>query len=186
MPDIARLVPRAEIEKAKASNGGGHGAEAFAFPQEGTPYAYDRHVFLSPINVPCLQPPFGRISVVDLKTGKLVWSKALGTAKRAGPLGMESLLPIRMGVPNLGGSVATAGGLIFIGASQDRMLRAIDIGDGRELWRAQLPAIGAATPMTFISPKSGRQFVVIAAGGHPGLPGPTASALVAYALPAPP
>jgi len=97
---------------------------------------------------------------------------------------MSSLLPITMGVPTLGGSIVTAGGIIFIGASQDRNFRAFDVGDGRELWRAALPSIGAATPMTFVSKQTGRQYVLIAAGGHPGLGGPKTSALLAYALPA--
>jgi glucose dehydrogenase len=184
MPDIGRLIPRAQADRMQASKAGGH-ADAFAFPQLGTPYAMQRTVFLNPLGVPCLQPPFGRLSVIDLARGRVVWSKALGTAFRAGPLGLESHLPIRMGAPNLGGSINTAGGLVFIGAAQDRRFRAFDIGTGRELWRAELPSIGAATPMTYVSPRTGRQYVVIAAGGHPGLPGPTAaSTLSAYALPA--
>ena len=88
-----------------------------------------------------------------------------------------------MGVPNLGGSIATAGGLIFIGATQDRMFRAIDMGNGKELWSHALPHIAAATPMTYRSAKSGRQFVVIASGGHPGLPGPPGGSVFAFALP---
>jgi len=182
MPDVGWLIPRSEAANLKPSRSSAH-ADSFAYPQEGTPYAMRRMVFLNPLGVPCLQPPYGRISVIDLKTGSFLWSRVLGTAYRAGPLGFESRLPIPMGVPNLGGSIATAGGLIFIGAAQDRILRAIDIGNGKELWRYSLPSVGAATPMTYLSPKSGRQFVVIAAGGHPALPGPTDSFLLAFALP---
>lgn len=182
MPDIGRLIPRAQADRMQASKAGGH-ADAFAFPQLGTPFAMQRTVFLNPLGVPCVQPPFGRLSVIDLKTGRVVWTKALGTAYRAGPLGLESHLPIRMGAPNLGGSLTTAGGLVFIGAAQDRGFRAFDIGSGQELWHVDLPSIGAATPMTYVSPRTGRQYVVIAAGGHPGLPGPTGSSLLAYALP---
>ena len=134
-------------------------------------------------SLPCKQPPYGKLTAIDLKTGKVRWSKPLGTAVAAGPLGLESHLPFTMGAPNLGGSIATAGGVIFIGATQDRMFRAIDIGNGSELWRYSLPAVAAATPMTFRSAKSGRQFVVIAAGGHPALPGPTGSSIMAFALP---
>jgi glucose dehydrogenase len=186
MPDIGRLIPRAEADRMaqQYAKAGGH-ADAFAFPQKGTPYAMARTIFQNPIGVPCLQPPYGRLSVLDLKTGRLVWSKALGAAYHAGPFGMSSRLPIRMGVPTLGGSIATGGGVIFIGASQDRSFRAFDIGDGKELWRADLPSIGAATPMTFVSRSTGRQYVVIAAGGHPGLGGPKTAALMAYALPQP-
>jgi quinoprotein glucose dehydrogenase len=72
-----------------------------------------------------------------------------------------------MGVPNMGGSVTTRSGLTFIAASQDNFLRAYETGTGRELWRGRLPAGGQATPAMYRSPASGRQFVVIAAGGHP-------------------
>ena len=184
MADIGRLIPREEADRIAAEYAGSPDqADSFAFPQKGTPYAMDRTVFLNPLGVPCQQPPYGKLHAFDLKTGKVLWSKPLGTAEHAGPLGMGIGLPIPMGVPNLGGSVATAGGVVFIGASQDRKLRAIDIGNGKELWSHALPAIGAATPMTFRSAKSGRQFVVIAAGGHPGLPGPAGGSVVAFALP---
>jgi membrane-bound PQQ-dependent dehydrogenase (glucose/quinate/shikimate family) len=182
MPDIGRLIPREEADRIGRYSKGGR-ADAFAFPQQGTPYAMQRTIFQNPIGVPCLQPPYGRISVFNLKQGRLLWSRSLGTAYHAGPFNLSSWLPIRMGVPTLGGSIATAAGVIFIGASQDRMLRAYDVTTGEELWREALPSIGAATPMTYVSPKTGRQYVVIAAGGHPGLGGPVTSALMAYALP---
>ncbi|MDG2004150.1 MAG: membrane-bound PQQ-dependent dehydrogenase, glucose/quinate/shikimate family [Novosphingobium sp.] len=181
MADIGKMIPRAEVEAMKYADG--TTSESFAFIQEGTPFAIDRRVFLNPLGVPCQEPPYGRLTVIDLKTGKKRWSLPFGTAKHAGPMGLSSFLPIRMGSPNLGGSLATAGGLIFIGAAQDRQFRAIDIGNGRELWSTELPAIGGATPMTYRSAKTGKQYVVIAAGGHPGLPGPSGGSLMAYALP---
>ncbi len=184
MPDIGRLIPRVEADRmSERYSKSGSAADAFAFPQKGTPYAMQRTIFQNPIGVPCLQPPYGKISVVDLKTGKPAWSANLGSAYHAGPFGMSSLLPITMGVPTLGGSIVTAGGVIFIGASQDRELRAFDVGDGRELWHVALPSVAAATPMTFLSKATGRQYVLIAAGGHPGLGGAKTSALLAYALP---
>lgn len=183
MADIGHLIPREEADRMVAQYAKSGHASGFAFQQKGTPYAMDRNVFLNPLGVPCQQPPYGKLSVIDLKTGKLVWSKPLGTVKHAGPLGLSLGLPITMGVPNLGGSMATAGGLIFIGAAQDRMIRAIDIGNGKELWSHSLPAVAAATPMTFRSKKTGRQYVVIAAGGHPALPGPLNSSVLAFALP---
>jgi quinoprotein glucose dehydrogenase len=185
MPDIGQLIPRDEADRMSDRYAkSGSSADAFAFPQKGTPYAMQRTIFQNPIGVPCLQPPYGKLGVVDLKTGRPTWSRSLGSAFHAGPFGMSSLLPITMGVPTLGGSIVTAGGIIFIGASQDRSFRAFDVGDGRELWHAALPSVGAATPMTFISKATGRQYVLIAAGGHPGLGGPKTSALLAYALPA--
>lgn len=180
MADIGKMIPRAEADALEYAEG--TTSENFAFIQEGTPYAIDRNVFLNPLGVPCQEPPYGRLTVIDLKTGKKRWSLPLGTAKHAGPWGLSSYLPFRMGSPNLGGSLATAGGLIFIGAAQDRQFRAVDISNGRELWRTELPAIGGATPMTYRSAKTGKQYVVIAAGGHPALPGPAGSSVIAYAL----
>lgn len=176
--NFGRLIPR----KDAPANGGGGGGVAL-FEMLGTPYAFAQTPFMSPLGVPCQRPPFGTISVFDLQTRKLVWSKSLGTSAKSGPFGIATLLPIRMGVPDIGGSVATAGGVFFIGAAQDRRLRAFDIGTGRELWSAPLPAVAAATPMTYVSPKTGRQYVVIAAGGHYGIPGPPRGSVLAFALP---
>lgn len=177
--DLAQLAPRSQFERLSVS----HYERTMLFPQTGFPYGFRRSAFMSPLLVPCQQPPYGRLSVFDTKTRQLLWSRSLGTALHSGPLGIESHLPIRIGVPNVGGAIATAGGLVFIGATQDRFLRAYDIGNGRELWRAPLPAVGAATPMTYRSKRTGRQYVFIAAGGHPGIPGPVARKFVAYALP---
>lgn len=183
MADTGTLIPREKADQKMNAYGAGETSESFAFPQKGTPFAMDRQVFLGPLGVPCQQPPYGLLTVIDLTTGKQRWSEPLGNTARAGPMGLELGLPIQMGVPNLGGSIATAGGLIFIGATQDRMFRAIDMGNGKELWSHALPHIAAATPMTYRSAKSGRQFVVIASGGHPGLPGPPGGSVFAFALP---
>lgn len=177
--NFGRLVPREEVD---GQNFGGKEGEVI-FGQEGTPWAFAQSTFMSPLGVPCQKPPYGTISALDLKTRKLVWSKSFGTSARAGPFNLPTLLPIRMGVPNMGGSVVTAGGLTFIGAAQDRKLRAYDTATGRELWSFELPAIAAALPMSFVSPEDGRQYVVIASGGHYALPGPQAGAILAFALP---
>jgi len=177
--NFGRLIPRkAAGDKAF---GGQEGVATFAMT--GTPYIFAQTPFMSPLKVPCQRPPFGTIQALDLKTRKLLWSQSFGTAAKSGPFGIPTELPIRMGVPNMGGSVVTAGGLAFIGASQDRRLRAYDVETGRELWSAQLPSVAAATPMSFVSAKTGRQYVVIAAGGHYGLPGPPGGAVMAFALP---
>ncbi|MFN3817833.1 PQQ-binding-like beta-propeller repeat protein [Blastomonas sp.] len=178
--NLNRLAPRKAGETPKSGFEGG----VIMFPQAGTPYGFESFPFLSPIFAPCQQPPYGIISVFDIKTRKLLWSKPLGTAAGSGPLGMASHIPLRMGAPGFGGSVSTAGGLVFIAATQDRVLRAFDIGNGQEVWSAKLPAVGAAMPISYVSPKTGRQYVVIAAGGHFAVPGPHASAIMAYALPA--
>lgn len=179
LANMNRLAPRKAGETVKSGFEGG----VIMFPQAGTPYGFESYPFLSPIYAPCQKPPYGVISVFDIETRKLVWSKPLGTAEGSGPLGMASHIPLRMGAPNFGGSVATAGGLVFIAAGQDRRFRAFDIANGKEVWSARLPAVGAAMPISYVSPHSGRQYVVIAAGGHFAIPGPQESAIMAYALP---
>jgi quinoprotein glucose dehydrogenase len=160
-----------------------HGDVGGPVAQMGTPYAASIRPFLSPLIVPCTEPPYGRLSAVDLKSRRIVWSESFGTAEDSGPLAIGSHLPFRIGVPNIGGSVTTRSGVTFIGASQDRYLRAFETTTGRELWRQRLPAGGQATPMTYWSAPSGRQFVLIAAGGHGGLLAKEGDYVLAFALP---
>lgn len=164
------------VESGKDGVGGAH-------PQRNTPYGARSVPFLSPLGVPCQQPPYGMISGIALGERKVIWTKPFGTARQAGPMGIPSMLPIEMGVPNIGGSITTRGGLTFIGASQDQYFRAYETATGRLLWRSHLPAGGQATPMSYLSGKSGRQFVVIAAGGSAPLTTPTGDYIIAYALP---
>ena len=153
------------------------------YAQEGTPYGLLRDDgFLSPLLLPCTRPPYGRLSAVDLRSGKLIWTRVFGTARDLAPFGLTSLLRVSVGTPNLGGPVVTQSGLTFIGAAQDRYLRAFATTGGELLWQARLPAGGNATPMTYISPASGRQFVVIAAGGHDSIRSQPGDFIQAYAL----
>jgi quinoprotein glucose dehydrogenase len=154
------------------------------FPQEGTPYGLLRDDgFLSPLGLPCTRPPFGRLSAIDLKSGKLIWTQVFGTARDAAPFGLTSLLRIPVGTPNLGGPIVTRSGVTFIAAAQDRYLRAFETATGKLLWQVRLPAGGNATPMSYISPASGRQFLVIAAGGHDSILSKPGDLIQAYALP---
>jgi quinoprotein glucose dehydrogenase len=173
--DARGLKPHTGKESAKHMIG--------ALPQANTPYAADIGPFMGPLYTPCIKPPYGIFSAVDLTTGKLVWTRPIGTARDAGPLGIPLGLPITMGTPNLGGSVATRSGLVFIGATIDRTFRAIDARSGKELWSASLPGGGNATPLTYWSQSSQRQFVVIAAGGAALLGSKPSDAIAAYALP---
>jgi quinoprotein glucose dehydrogenase len=180
------LIPRAIADKMgiKPYQSGAHQTNiAGAGAQEGTPFAADVRPFFSFLYVPCNEPPYGMIAGVDLVSRKVIWSHPFGTARYSGPLGIPSLLPFTMGVPNQGGAVVTKSGLAFIGASQDSGFRAFDVTTGKEVWQARLPGGGNATPMTYLSPKSNRQFVVIAAGGFVYLGSRQSDAIVAYALP---
>jgi len=180
--NYTRLVPRSEAPNVKPSESGGiHVGEPV--PQIGTPFALFTAAFLSPLGIPCTEPPFGKIGVVDLESRKMVWERPLGTSRDSGPFDMSSHIPLEMGVPNTGGSMTTRAGLIFIGATQERAIRAFDIHSGKMLWWAPLPAGGHASPMTYISSKSGRQFVVIAAGGNAPLHSGVGDYVIAFALP---
>ncbi len=180
-----RLLPRAVADAMGLKPVPKPSFENVAGPvaQQGTPVAASIQPFLSPLVAPCTEPPYGLISAVDLNTRKLLWQKPFGTARDSGPLLLSTRLPIPMGVPNIGGSVITASGLAFIGATQEHMIRAYDAKTGRELWKGRLPAGGNATPVSYWSAKSGRQFVVIAAGGHGGILSGYSDQLIAFALP---
>ena len=146
----------------------GRGITDFEYTRmRGTPYIMRRRIILGPAGLPCTPPPWGALVAVSLATGGIAWNV---------PLGTMGGVP---GSPNLGGPIATAGGLVFIGATLDRKFRAFDVETGRELWTADLPAGARATPMTYEA--GGRQFVVIAAGG--GGPFGAGDAIIAFALP---
>ncbi len=128
--------------------------------------------------LPCQRPPWGVLHALDLANGEIVWQVPLGSAPQLEGRGIAGT-----GTPNIGGAIATASGLVFIAASNDARIRAHDVKAGRVLWEAPLPASGHATPLTYRSPKSGRQFVVIAAGGGGRFSSTVSDAVVAFALP---
>jgi len=148
-----------------------------AYPMKGTPYGVKRSALLSNFGAPCNPPPWGTLSAVDLASGKVLWRSTLGTTRDQAPFPLW--LPL--GAPNLGGSVVTAGGLVFIGATTDKYFRAFAVETGEEVFRRRIPFTASANPMTYRLRKDSRQYVVIAAGGHgwsePG------DVLIAYALP---
>jgi quinoprotein glucose dehydrogenase len=145
--------------------------------QAGARYAMYREPLLAPSGVPCNPPPWGALTAVDLATGAIRWEVPLGSIPKL------SMLPesAAWGSVNLGGSVVTAGGLVFIGAAMDNHLRAFDVETGKELWKAELPAGPQAAPMTYRA-ANGRQYVVISAGGHGKLGTKLGDSVVAFAL----
>lgn len=186
MPNYTKLISRSEADRRGIfpSEGGAVPHVGVANSQAGTPYASLTSPFMSPLAIPCMEPPLGKIAVVDLLTRKIVWEKPLGTSYDSGPLGAASRLPLPMGVPTYGGSLITRGGVIFIGGSHERRFRALDIRNGQQLWSRRLPSGGNATPMTYISSRSGRQFVVIVAGGSGVMGSGNTDHVEAYAIPA--
>jgi quinate dehydrogenase (quinone) len=178
MPLWGQYISRAEADDPNAP--GGHDG---LHVQAGTPYGYRKGMFMSPLGVPCHAPPYGQLTAVDLKNKKILWQKPMGTvADTMLPIGIKAKLPFAIGMPVMGGPVATASGLVFFAGTYDYYLRAIDSSTGKELWKGRLPVGAEATPMTYVSPQSGRQFVLIAAGGARQSPD-RGDYILAFALP---
>ena len=172
-PFIITLIPRDRYAAEKQAH-----PDADITPQTGTPYAMRRDILRTRKGVLCNPPPWGTLSAVDLSSGKVRWQVPLGTIPGLAQVPGSSA----WGSPNLGGSIITAGGLVFIAAAMDQYLRAFDIETGKELWKGALPAGGQATPMTYRG-SDGKQYVVIAAGGHGRLGTPLGDYVIAFALP---
>jgi quinoprotein glucose dehydrogenase len=168
LPFVVALIPRANLHEQAISDE----YKGFEFGrQEGTAYGMRRTAFTSGLGIPCVKPPWGMLTAVDMERGTIKWQI---------PLGDIPYIHLNLGMPAIGGPIATASGLVFIGASLDDRFRAFDTDTGKLLWEVKLPAGGQATPMTYSI--AGRQYVVIAAGGYKG-DSTRGDYLVAYALP---
>lgn len=151
-------------------------------PLGGTPYAVIKDRFMSPMGIPCQKPPFGTLTAIDMKTQQIAWQVPVGTVQDTGPMGVKMRLPLPVGLPTLGGTLATQGGLVFFAGTQDYYLRAWDSATGKEIWKSRLPVGSQGGPMSFKSPKTGKQYVVISAGGARQSPD-RGDYVIAYALP---
>ncbi|MCK9509870.1 MAG: membrane-bound PQQ-dependent dehydrogenase, glucose/quinate/shikimate family [Pigmentiphaga sp.] len=169
-------IPRDEMPEDSS------GIEMGAVPMEGTPFGAMRQRFLSQLGIPCQKPPFGTMTAIDLKTREIVWQVPVGTVEETGPLNIPMRLSIPIGMPTLGPSLATQSGLVFFAGTQDYYLRAFDSATGEEIWKSRLPVGSQAGPMTYLSPNTGKQYVVINAGGARQSPD-RGDYIIAYALP---
>lgn len=157
-----RLIPRDEFTQRRAEANRVQMNAEFG-SQIGTPYGMSRAVLLSPKGNFCAPQPWGRTVAVDLNTGEIRWDAPAATI-------------------TFGGPIITAGGLVFVSGTMDQKFRALDAANGKELWSDTLPAGAQSTPMTYQLP-GGKQYVVIAAGGHGDLPVKLGDYVVAYTLP---
>ena len=168
------MVPRAKVAKDAS------GIEMGIVPMEGTPYGAMRERFLSPLGIPCQKPPFGTMSAVDLKSGKLVWQVPVGTVEDTGPLGIRMHMPILSAcqrwelrcLPSLACCSSPA---------PDFYLRAFDTANGKEIWKSRLPVGSQSGPMTYVSPKTGKQYIIINAAARQSPD--RGDYIIAYALP---
>ena len=174
LPLWVRLTPREEAIRLQEL---GQLDRQGLSPMSGTPYVMNRGLAESPLGIPCTKPPWGNLVAMDLAKGKIVWKKPLGTIEDLAPAIVPNL---ELGTPVIGGAIVTGSGLVFVGAASDDYLRAIDLKTGEELWKGRLPAGGQATPMSYQI--DGRQYVVIAAGGHGSAGTTRGDYLVAFSL----
>ena len=177
LPMEVALIPRDELMPTYESGD----YEGYEFARmAGTPYGMRRALLGSFLDVPCTPPPWGLLSSVNMRDGTINWQRKVGTIQDVAP----AMIPnVEFGMAGMGGPIVTAGGLIFMGAVMDNYLRAFDLDTGETLWEGRLPAGGQATPMTYFLEETGRQYVVIAAGGHARAGTTVGDYVIAYALP---
>jgi quinoprotein glucose dehydrogenase len=171
----ARLV---KSDKAVASGHAPKNGETMRVSMKGTPYTLENEALLSPLGVPCIKPPWGKLLALNLNSAQYTWESALGSIHEMGPVTLP--FQVNWGTPNLGGALVTQGGLVFIAATMDRLFRAFDATTGEVLWDHKIPADGVASPMSYSV--NGKQYVVIAAGGHHMFDRVMADSIMAFAL----
>ena len=167
----SKLIPQEQVKGA--TNEGEHGVNA----NKGADYAVELGPFLSPLGVPCQQPPWGTIAAADLTTGKVAYQHKNGTVQDLSPIPVK----FELGVPGIGGPIITKGGVAFLSAATENNFRAYDLKTGKVLWNERIPAGGQATPMTYLNSK-GEQMVVLVAGGHGSVGTTIGDYVLAYKL----
>lgn len=158
-----QLIPLAQVDTAEVRRNASRLGDQYT-RMHGTPFMMRRRLISSPSRAPCTPPPWGARVAINLATGARAWDVPLGDAAAIVP-GLIGVSTVPLGLPSLGGPIATAGGVVFIVAAMDPVLRAFDVETGRELWKGRLPGGARATPMTYQVTSGGRQFVVVCVGG---------------------
>ena len=168
----SKLIPKDSLGDVE-TNKGEQGVNA----NEGADYAVEMGPFLSPLGVPCQQPPWGTIAAANLSTGEIAYQRKNGTVQDLSPLPLK----FELGVPGIGGPIITKGGVAFLSAATENNFRAYDLKTGDVLWNQRIPAGGQATPMTYLNSK-GEQMVVLVAGGHGSVGTEIGDYVIAYKL----
>ncbi len=114
-----------------------------------------------PTQVPCFEPPWSQLAVIDMNTKKLLWQRPVGSLKDSGPFGLRLGLPFQVGTPIRAGTLTTRGGLVFLSSTMDSTVRAFDLRTGEVLWQDDLPGSGQATPMSYQSDATGKQYIIV-------------------------
>jgi len=170
----SKLIPAADIAKQGPRVSETQGVQ----PNKGAPYGVILEALLSPLGLPCQAPAWGYVAAVDLTTHQTIWMHKNGTVRDSSPVPV----PLTMGVPSLGGTFTTAGGVSFLSGTLDQYLRAYDVKNGKHLWEGRLPAGAQTTPMTYTG-KDGKQYVLVMAGGHGSLGTKQGDYVMAFKLP---
>jgi quinoprotein glucose dehydrogenase len=174
LPMVQQLIERREFDRFDADD--------VVYPDElypmtGAPYGVKRGPLMSSFGAPCVAPPWGTLTAVDLRRGEVIWEATLGSTRDQAPFPMW----LDLGSPNLGGSVVTAGGVIFIGATTDKFVRGFDVETGEEIFSRRLPYTANSGLITYRLRPDSRQYLVVPAGGHGW--SESGDAVIAYALP---
>lgn len=164
-------------ENGNTSGGATNQGEQGLNENAGADYAVELGPFLSPLGIPCQQPPWGYVAGADLRTGEIHWKHKNGTVRDMTPLPLK----IKMGVPGIGGPIIIRGGIAFLAATVDDYFRAYRVTDGEQLWEQRIPAGGQVTPMTYLN-SQGEQMVVLVAGGHGSVGTTVGDYVLAYKL----
>ena len=173
MAFVSKLVPRVQVN----ADGKRESETSGLQPNTGTPYAVELHPLMSPFGIPCQAPAWGYVAGVDMITGKVIWKRKNGTSRDSSPIP----LGFTLGVPSMGGSMITAGGIGFLTGTLDQYIRAYDVKNGNTLWESRLPAGAQSTPMSYTG-KDGTQYILTVVGGHGSLETKMGDYIIAYKL----
>lgn len=181
LPYYEQVFTREQINKIGSKSLNQHGRSLGYMPQVGLAAGAKKTPWLSAVGVPCIAPPWGYLTGVDLRTTDVIWQRPLGTGYDSGPFGIPSRMKLTMGTPSDSGALTTGGGVTFIGAALDLFMRGFDTQTGKMLWETRLPAGAQGAPLSYV--ENGKQYVVAVVGGHQRLGTKLGDSVIAWTLP---